>query len=48
VHTRNAICVNALPGGFDQASLQCVEEAEDGQPLLLTVVLASVSDQPKG
>lgn len=39
--------INALIGELEQASLQAGDEAEDGQPLLLTVVLASVPDKRK-
>lgn len=39
--------INALIGELEQATLKSGEEAEDGQPLLLTVVLASVSDKRK-
>ncbi|QNH19171.1 Helix-turn-helix domain protein [Xanthomonas sp. GW] len=39
--------INTLIGELEQASLQGGEAAEDGQPLLLTVVLAPVSDTRK-
>lgn len=39
--------INALIGELEQASLEGSEAAGDGQPLLLTVVLASVPDKRK-
>lgn len=39
--------INALIGELEQASLQGGEEAEDGQPMVLTVVLATVLDKRK-
>ena len=39
--------VNALIGELEQATLEGSEAAGDGQPLLLTVVLASVPDKRK-